>query len=209
MKTRHLIVFLVLVILPLGSALILGSRSLSRSSEERQLRTSANLLSRLEDLARRCQGIETGWESAFRRLAQTLGTDTAALRAASSDNPRVRQVFLVNRTGHPLYPTNENASQAEFDFLTRSQSFLARGWLPARPEGGQWPVDGGWYRWYWQDGLQWVFWAPRREGIIGLDVNRSAMLADLAGALEGPVLESDQSPFNRVRVMDVQGRVFV
>lgn len=204
-----LITFLILVILPLGSALVLGTGSLTRSNNERRLRIAAGLTARLEDLERRYQGIMAEWETRYRRLVLGINLDIASLRRVGQDTANIRQVFLVDRTGALLYPKAEDASLQESEFLKRSASFLSNGWLPRRPERGDWPADGGWYRWYWQDGLQWAFWVPRPEGIVGLDLNRGALLADLVGRLEGPALDHDQASYNRVRMMDEQGKVFL
>lgn len=209
MPKRHLAIFLALVLLPLGGALALGLATVHSERQNERGRLTRTLTERLDDLARRCRGLQDEWEARLRRGAADIDGSPASLRAAGAAGLPIRQAFLVDYQGRLAYPIREGASQSELAFLDRTAAVLAGGWLPQRPESGDWPRDGGWYRWYWRDGLQWFFWLPRRPGLLGLELNRAALLSDLAGRLEGPSLTPAQKSANRVRVVDDQGRVFL
>jgi signal transduction histidine kinase len=224
MKIRHLAALALLIILPLAAALFLGLHTMQRSGSERDLVRTELLTGRLARLAARCQALESTWANGLRELAGPSAAlagrnGVAALAAApagqewlrqlSANAALIRQAFILDRQGRLLWPASQGASLMEQAFLERSHTFLANGWLPPQAEKGGWSESGGWYRWYWQDGLQLVFWLPWPDGFLCFELNRSALLAQLSAGLDNPLGPGDAPAANRVELRDEQGRVFL
>jgi signal transduction histidine kinase len=209
MKPRHLIALAGLVTLPLGAALVLGVASLRESEGERRLAQSARLGAGLEELRGQYRQLRQDWEQRLQALAAACDGGDAALQRLSSDDPLVRQAFRLDASGRLAYPRTAGASQAEQEFLARAATFLGDAWYPPRPERGDWPASGGWYRWFWQDGLQLLWWQPRDGGFLCFDLNRSALLGELSGRLYPLGLTPEQLPSNLVRLDDEQGKAFL
>jgi signal transduction histidine kinase len=209
MKPRHLIALAGLVTLPLGAALVLGVASLGESEGERRLAQSARLGAELEGLRGQYRELRQSWERRIQALAAACDGSEAALRSLSREDPLVRQAFRLDASGRLAYPRASGASQAEQEFLDRAATFMGDAWYPPRPERGDWPATGGWYRWFWQDGLQLLYWLPRDGGFLCFDLNRSALLGELSGSLDPTGLTPGELPSNLVRLDDEQGKAFL
>ena len=117
------------------------------------------------------------------------------LLSLSRRQPTIRQIFLVGSDGKLIHPNRDNPkSKSERDFLSRTERLWDEGqrfWAPsdsrASKKGGQLdssPQNYGWHVWYWGQGMNLIFWLRRTSGaIIGVEMDRSHLLADVIGLL--------------------------
>jgi signal transduction histidine kinase len=135
-----------------------------------------------------------------RRLAGT-STDTDSLRALERATPLARAAFLLDPHGSLLHPLPGTATAPERAFLQRAAAILAgKAVLPTthhdETSAGVTAKHGdslvalaadrphGWVTWYWDDGVQVLFWARAAGGgVVGVEVERVALLARLVGRM--------------------------
>lgn len=159
-----------------------------------------------------------------RRRAELLDrgaapTETAALRALVAEHPAVRQVFLLGSDGRRLHPPALGPLSVEEEaFLQRVRGLLADPLqLVVADEEGAPPkktrstaaargAAQGWYAWFWEDGLQLLLWQRSRAGyLIGFELDRYRLLADLAAALPDTPRGRLADPRRRTALVDERG----
>jgi hypothetical protein len=178
MKKRHAAALALVLLIPIGLALLLGLASLRDDREKSRLRASELLAGRLADLAARLRETTSRWEDRLRRDLSAVGLEPDGLREMSLNHPWVRQAFSLDEKGRLVHPRREDASQQEAAFFERCAAFLDPGWVPrvpdeyAKGERGE-AADSGWKTWYWREGQQWVFWLARPgRGFAAVELNR-------------------------------------
>ncbi len=102
----------------------------------------------------------------------------------------VRQPFVLNPEGtlllpDPAAPTLSNRERA---FLRRTANLRDTGGILARPptaEAETQPPDAGWRTWFWEDGVQFLYWwrTATDDALLGVEINRYALLAEIIAAL--------------------------
>ncbi|MBK6849033.1 MAG: HAMP domain-containing histidine kinase [Proteobacteria bacterium] len=159
-----------------------------------------------------------------RRRAELLDrgptpTDTAALRVLVAEQAAVRQVFLLGSDGRRLHPPALGPLSVEEEaFLQRVRGLLAdplqlvvadeEGASPkkTRPTAAAPGAAQGWYAWFWEDGLQLLLWQRSSAGyLIGFELDRYRLLADLAAALPDTPRGRLADPRRRTVLVDERG----
>lgn len=113
------------------------------------------------------------------------------------------------------------AEEEGASWLPRRSSSSARATLPvrARTPGARGPRSStsnkavavpaaaqGWYAWFWEDGLQLLLWQRSRAGyLLGLELDRYRLLADLAAALPDTPRGHLADPRRRTVLVDERG----
>jgi signal transduction histidine kinase len=65
------------------------------------------------------------------------------------------------------------------------------------------PTHRGWYAWHWGNGINLIFWWRNGEGsIVGAELNRVRLTADIVGALPETDPDEPALPDGRIRLMD-------
>lgn len=196
--------------LPLAGTLVFGWLLLRENGERVRERAAAALNRRLQEMEGRYAGAQDAWKAELEALLSSLEEDPNPdlLRSAADGAPLVRTAVLLDGAGTLLFPDAESASLREREFLVRSSALLEDPWVPPRPEAGYGP--GAWQRFYWRDGLQLLYWKalPDGRGYLLLEIERSALLADLAARLgAAPVPEGAEG--HSVVLRDELGKVFL
>jgi signal transduction histidine kinase len=214
-RTKPLILLILIVVLPLGGLTWLGLR-VARDDE-------AALQRRFEDVfavqLRDIDGvISRHFESLsieLRGTARQISFDPDDIRAVIRRTPQVRQVIVLDRDGLVLHPDPASAlSLSERQFLNEAQELIqdrdlihassgqfdASTQRPITPGElsrcgqrvsstvGSSSPDEGWHSWYWGRGVHLIFWQRRADGsVVGLLVERGRWMADLVAALPDTV----------------------
>jgi signal transduction histidine kinase len=210
-KPRLAIVFALLLLGPLAALGWLGARSARDEQQMVEHRFARLLDARLSEvaagIARRVEDSELG----LGRLGDFERSDAETLRELARSEPLVRQVFLLDPKGKLLHPPLDGPrSQAEDDFLTRTRTIWQAQDGFSRPtegpdaQAGQ--ADRGWYVWYWDRDVNLIHWRRAVDGrVLGIEVNRMALLAALIGELPGSDARDPATPLGRMELCDADG----
>ncbi len=215
MKTRLIIVFLFIVLLPLGLLTWLGIFVARGESQQLESQVRELLTGQLREVEGRLARFMESRERQLTELTGQAPDDPEALRKRARDIPWIRQIFICDADGSLSYPSPlADLSTREQAFLERTQEVWLRGDLCQTPltqaateshtAGDPEPrsplsmaqrlsvpkqVESpttGWYAWYWGRGLNLIFWNRHNDGrCVGVELDRIRWLADMIGQLPG------------------------
>ena len=206
MKPRLIIIFLFIVLMPLGLLAGLGVM-LARDERQRlELHFRDLLTGQLRDVEAQLARFMQLRERQLEELTRQAPRDSEALRTRARAVPWIRQAFLLTSDGTLSYPSpRAELSETEREFLDRTREIWQRGDLflsstqqagldadrGAEPvpqqssaKKGPSPESTGWHAWYWGNGLNLIFWNRREDGsCVGMELDRTRLLADMIGQL--------------------------
>lgn len=217
MRTRSLILILLIVGIPLGVLMWAAVRLTKNEQVVVQQQFHGLMEQRLQDVN---QGIASHFQrikAELEDLTSVANPDESTLRELGRTEPKVMQMFLLTPDGHLQYPNLQGPLNGnEQRFLLRASRVFSGQHLaavtldvtensgrerdrlpPASPEassGSEGPSSGfaasadvvntGWLVWYWDRGLNLIYWNRRPDGqIVGAAISRSRWIADLIGQL--------------------------
>ena len=226
MKSRSLILIILIVLLPTGLLTWFGVSMARNEKSMTEQRFRSVMEQRLQDVNRL---IERQFSETERRLQRITAIDEFSveeLRERIRATPQVTQVFVLTPQGSLLYPNplnplnSLNGTEQSFlqhaarmitdrdlqnavalaeavgqhgDFAPSSvspiqpQAVIAPGFLPS----------SGWFVWYWDRGLNLVYWQRRPSGhLVGAALERSRWISDMISVL--PETESGAASSDRV-----------
>ena len=212
MKPKLIVIFLLMVLLPLGLVMWLGLRVARYEQEAVRDRFSELLLQELFEVDRTIAQFMQQRQSDLLALIDAESPDAESLRNVAHRTPFVRQMFRLGATGRVLFPSpSDQLSQDEWDFLQRTRDILidknlihqsqdrpvertsqkARKQPRQAAQSAQQAESGaeptgthGWYAWYWGRGIQVLFWRKDASGnIIGAELDSARLLADVIAQL--------------------------
>ncbi len=152
--------------------------------------------------------------------------DVAAIRTLVREERLVRQIFIRNARNELLHPPpNAPRNENEEAFLRRTESIWDRGESFFRPDDKQHTAgaavgqtkdsapeigrDGqreGWYTFYHGEGVNFIFWRRIPQGhVIGIEVDRVALLADIVGELPATDPEESSLADGRIQLVNANG----
>ncbi len=219
MKRRSLILIVLIVLLPVALLTWLGARMARDEQSFTQQRFRSVMQQRLEDVNR---GVATKFQETERRLHQITTVDDfdlAGLREIVRSEPQVTQMFVLSPDGTLVYPNPAgqlNVTELSFlqraarmftdrdlqNAVTRSRKAVPLATDPGpaltkaetREEPNSFLPSNGWFVWYWDRGLNLIYWQRRPNGhIVGAALERARWIADLIAWLP----ETDASPSDR------------
>jgi signal transduction histidine kinase len=209
MRPAPLLAVLLLGLAPLGLLTWLGV-SLAREEEAAVARRLARVQEEhLQDLTDLVGRHVASVEVALLRGTELPDLQTETLRARLRELPQARQLLVVDANGQRLFPpAASDATARERAFLERTASLWEAGLLVSTPAEAQADrQDHGWHTWYYGPGLQLIFWRRDAAGhLIGVELNRSRLLAELIGVLPDQAQDRDGAA-GRISLVDGQGRV--
>lgn len=190
MKPKLKGLFLFLALAPLALMAALAWR-MAREEEAALRNRLVNLMeNQMADHAAEALELLKEHERALLPRIDRVASDRSALKRAF---PFVSHFFLIDRDGALVYPDPAgNLSVQEWEFLRRAESVLQDGvFLPGEEDGDSRyqqkaapSARHGWHRWYFNEGMQLLFWTRLANGAIaGAELNRSRFLADLIARL--------------------------
>ena len=225
MKSRSLILIILIVLLPTGLLTWFGVRLAGDEKSKTEQRFRSVMVQRLLDVNRL---IERQFSETERRLERVTAIDEFSipkLRECVWSTPDVTQVFVLTPTGELLYPEPASPlNSTEQRFLSQASRMLTERDLQnavalAEANGRQGdfaPSAGvlnseqsrkaaeprveipslaytgtpgflpssGWFVWYWDRGLNLVYWQRRPSGhLVGAALERSRWISDIISVL--------------------------
>ncbi len=213
-------VLVLLVVAPLGALAVLGQRVVRDERDARARRMDQLLTARLDDADARVQQVLGHRRQQLRPALAECGTDPGALRDLPRQLPFVQQGFVLAADGALVYPSPDDPlTPGERDFLARTRALWAgadRLSVPAEgtPEASaETPlldmdegIDDGWYAWFWDSGLQLIYWRRDPGGaVVGAELGRARLMADIVAAM--PVTDPDDPAMehDRIALLDARG----
>ncbi|MEM9480142.1 MAG: HAMP domain-containing sensor histidine kinase [Verrucomicrobiota bacterium] len=180
-----------------------------RQKQEQQIESIA--MSEMENTRDLISDQIASLQKEFATLTETTLADETAAREIPRNHRLVRQVFILENDGRLLFPPGDASRRtaAESEFLDRSGEVWRsqKRFYRSYDEGTRVSGDRtGWHSWYWSEGLQLLFWklSAKNGRVIGLDVDRSALLATLLQ----PVPDNTTIPNGTVQLKNTGGTVF-
>jgi signal transduction histidine kinase len=214
LNARLAIVFLLAVLLPVALLAWVGAKVVRQSTaeEQRQLEEGLTETYRAElrqtraRLAETIAGIE---RELLNLLDQPLG-DAGEIRDLGRNLRLARQIFVLDATSRFVHPPPQRdlRTDAERGFYSRLESIWQEGeplFLGGDAYDSSTQSKPQWFSWFWGDGVNFILWRPDpdRARIVGVEVDRMAMLADLVGSLP----DSGGNDGSLRQLVDTSGRV--
>jgi len=214
LKPRLAIALALLVLAPLAALAWLAVRTAEGEREMVRRRFDEMLGARLDEIAAGIARVVAGHERALEDLAGRAVPEPERLREIARGERLVRQLFVLDAEGRRIFPVAGSGNEREEAFLARTrhiwesgEAFLhptdGAGARDAGPAGGGLPVEQGWYAWFWDSGLNLIYWRRGTDGAVtGIEVDTLALLADIVGEL--PDRGEDTT---RIGLLDAKGQV--
>ncbi len=242
MKPKLIVVFLLIVLLPLGLLGWLGYRLARNEQEVFRSRMTDLLALSLNEKKLDISAFLTKLQNDLLYSLDGLDLSPEALRDYTRRESRIAQTFLLDASGQPVVPSvSDVVNRAEREFLARTERIwrdheLSRQASQARyandragnvahqtlmiqqqanvqqvmqqrPSAFLQPLQG-WYPWYWDKGLHLLLWKSDFEGrIVGVEVDRTRLLADLIGQLPTTGEHDSRVPLMRTTLTESGGTI--
>jgi signal transduction histidine kinase len=213
MRSKLIGIYLVLTLIPVGLLIWLGGAGIDAEKGRVKARAAALCGERLEIEKRKIEDLFLSMERALLSYRDTAGIEDARVRMRK--DPLVRQIFALDTAGEMVYPEQTlPLSENERDFLSRTKDLgISPGlFLKGGEEGAGKLSDSGWYAWYQVDGTNFIFWmrVPAGNpfvpgGLVGIEMNRMAVLSRVVGALPDTPAEAEGS--FRSALTELDGKV--
>jgi len=210
LRYRLLVVFLALVLLPLG---LIGWLGLSLQRHEQQLigkRFDELITARLQEIDARIASFMADYRTQVLRRLDLPASDLPGLRERARREPRIRQLFVLDAQGGWIYP-GANGTPAERDFRQRlGRMGGERTLFYTAPAEGQSPAarQQGWTAWMWGDDLDLLLWRRDAAGrVVGAELDRLRLLSELVGMLPESAAPAEASNPYRIALLDAAGQV--
>jgi signal transduction histidine kinase len=214
LKPRLAIALALLVLAPLAALSWLAWRSAAGEREVVRRRFDEMLGARLDDVAAGIARTVAGHERSLEDLAARAVAEPERLREIARGERLVRQLFVLDAEGRRIFPVAGSGNEREEAFLARTRHIWESGEGffhpmdgPAARDGGAadggLPSEQGWYAWFWDSGLNLIFWRRGSDGAVtGIEVDTLALLADLVGELP-----DGGDATTRIALLDAKGQV--
>jgi len=227
-------VLLLLVCLPLALVVWAGVWLARHEQELMRQRFRELLTEQLRDTDQTVARYFQRCEGDLLRLTELETFEPSRLRDIVRAEPLATQLFVLESDGRLLHPPLDGPlNDAERAFLQRARRFLldkdlvraassssaasanGDGMAAGAKEGmGQVSLreqvsadsasSHGWYVWYWERGLNLVFWRRAETGhVVGIELDRSRWIADLISDLPTTAVADDvPTSQSRIRLVD-------
>ncbi len=190
MRPKMVLLFILLVLAPLATLVWLGARVTRAEHEIIGAQFQTLLISKLHDVDQSITALLTERERYFARLTELPTYDTEALRKIARIDPLVSQVFVLDSAGKVVHPPpTEVLNDSEREFLKRAGHFLSDQQLLFRRDSSEAslqssPPSRGWYVWFWENGVNLIFWRRTASGhTVGVELERARWVGDVISRL--------------------------
>lgn len=100
--------------------------------------------------------------------------------------------------------SSSSASPSRAGFRSAPQSYTSSSSSLSQPSNMA-PRTQGWHSWFWGNGAHLIFWRQLASGpVVGVEVDRAALLADVVGGLPDTGLDTAGSLSGRISLSDAQ-----
>lgn len=206
MKPSRLHLASLAFLIPLCATLFSVWWMLRDDGNRTQMKAGAHLNELLSTMVAKADKTQAGWTTRLEAVASPLVRDPTQnnLREAPKNEPLIRSAALLDSKGILIFPDRANPSLREQEFLERSADLIKEPWMPPPLETGERQESGGWQRFFWRDGVQLLYWKPLPDGsgVLLLEIERSAILADLAWRVGIPPFPDDRREGHSIIMTD-------
>jgi signal transduction histidine kinase len=214
LKPRLAVALVLLVLAPLAALAWLAQRHAQGEREALDRRFDAVLGARLDDVAAGISRVVAGHERALTGLLERAEPDPERLRELARGERLARQLFVLDAEGRRIFPASDTGNEREAAFLVRTRHVWESQEGFAHPPDRSTPADAGpaaagrspeqgWYTWFWDSGLNLIYWRRGGDGqVFGVELDALALLADVVGELP-----DGDNPSLRISLVDAAGRV--
>ena len=219
MKRRLTLTLGLIVLLPLAVLFAFGV-ALARQDKERiQSRYEHVLTGRLTDINSGVAKLVAARERELLQALEIPSFDPDRIRTRVRGSRLLRQLFVVGPDNTLIHPRSDGVlTEEERNFLERTKSLWESGesfWSPeevattspyrSRSMNAPLVSQHGWHTWFWGEGLRLIFWMRQPSGtIVGAEVERAALMADIIGQLPAAGYSSTPLPEGRITLVDAQ-----
>ncbi|HEO64670.1 MAG TPA: HAMP domain-containing histidine kinase [Spirochaetes bacterium] len=211
MKPKLITIFMVIILTPLIFLTWFGDRLAKGEYEEIKARFNDLQLDRLENINARIEKLLNETERDFVLLIDDMqATSPEYLRRYAQKYHLIQQMFILESNAKLSFPKiNPTATFNEVSFYERTKSIWDSRihFYYRQDESGLTDQKYGWYTWFWGDGIHLIFWRWKRLSarIIGIEVDKKALLIDVIGQLPPPKKSNISN--SRTTLMDAKSRV--
>ena len=238
MKRRTVILIALILLLPLVA--LTWAMVQIANNQEMLVRQRFNevLEGRLQDVNSTIASWLESVEPDLDRITSINDFDVEKLRKINRTEPRLFQLFVLDRSGELLYPNPATTSSpligTERKFLTQaarmftgqdfegvvlnSEKVTEEGVANSYPSNSKFessaPANSKWFGWYWERGLNLIYWQRRPSGkIVGCALERSRWMADLIAEMPDTDMKTQkvdtrqvsQTFDSRIRLVNASG----
>ncbi|MBM4319031.1 MAG: HAMP domain-containing histidine kinase [Deltaproteobacteria bacterium] len=228
MKTRLLVIFLVLVLVPLGLLAWLGLRLVRDEQTALRQRMVQLLQDELQETGTALARLVERREQELIRLAGQTERSTEQLRELVRRTVLVRELLVLDADCARLHPPPAGPlTTTEQSFLGRAEAvwpdllaLCRRGSAPPGGAGATTPLQPdpppgegeraqGWYTWQWGGGgVDLIFWQRQHGGgLFGVEVDTLRLLAEIVGELPHAGPGRPERRTGRIALVDAGRRV--
>jgi signal transduction histidine kinase len=203
------ILFVVIIALPLSALGALGVKLAGDEQEMSRVRMAELHTARLKKVETTVAGTLARVEDEILRGTKFTSMAADDIREVVRNQRIIRQIFVLSADGllvHP--PRTSDAGEAEKEFITRTKRLWQNGGVFKRHDDSESnPRPFGWHSWYWDEGINLIFWRHDSSGrTIGVELSRIVLLAEIVGDLPS-TSETEKDGFSdRVSLVDASKR---
>ncbi len=221
MRVRLIIVLFAMMIIPLIGLGLLGYNTYKNESELMKHRQEALLLDRLHDvdntLIKIIEDYERQLSGGLKKLAQKDNSEVSdAIRVEVQTNRLIRSIFQLDSKKRLVFPSGDDLSEEEQSFIDRNQRILIGGDVILPPLENEKNVDRcDWLVRHNDEGVQLIYRCASDGVITGAELDSTAVISDLIGALPLTIEEKAETKYNRsenldfrIRLLDVNDQVY-
>ena len=232
MQTKLLVILGLMVLLPLTLLGGFGIRFASNEQEVIEYQFQVLVDAQLQAVDAAIQTYFSELEAQLLVATESMPETSDALRAHAREQPRVRQILLMDEDGERLHPPpNAPLGAGEQRFMARTENLWtdkdilyqshsvpaprsvtapAKTSLFARtaPSADDQEQDYGWYVWSWGQETNLIFWRRTAEGrLLGLELEPVRVLADIISRLPATGGPEERLGAAAMRLTDGRGTV--
>ena len=212
MKFRSLSLIILIVLLPTVLLTWFGVRMARDEKSMTEQRFRSVMVQRLQDANRLIGRQFSETERRLQRVTALDEFSVEGLRGLNRSTPQVTQIFVLTPSGELLYPnpgSSLNGTEQSFlrqaakmfterdlqNAVTLAEATVKHGDFAPSPESTdsqplkmRLPLiaqsSSGWFVWYWDRGLNLVYWQRRPSGhLVGASLERSRWISDVISVL--------------------------
>jgi len=212
-----------LIALPLAIVFFLATKIYKFENLALQNQYQELLMSRLDIARAKVSNIISLRQQALQSLLAHLHTDSRSHGQLLAKVPWLDHLFVVQNDGRIIIPKLTTTIRHELDFLQRVQNlFLQRAiFLTPKDEATTKKridrhstkvfaegLEEDFYAWYWQRGLEVIYWQKFNTGeTYGGELSRARLLADVMNELSEQTFVGMLPQKERIELVDARGEV--
>ncbi|MBT3274092.1 MAG: HAMP domain-containing histidine kinase [Spirochaetales bacterium] len=209
MRKSLLIVFLLLIVAPIGVISWLSYSSFARERENNTERYSILARRQLEEIDRLIQSHILKVEAELLQYDNAPELDIAERRRISRSVSTIRQLFIIDEENIFVFPPESgDVSAQEARFLEEAGDLELPLVLGPRTVEGSSRSGGeqGWYTWFMGDGINLIFWQITDSGnLFGIMLDRIALISGISAMLPDSDYTITSEFQNRILLTDARG----